>query len=99
MAEKLAQELRRRFAYAIDKDSLKFSPILASGTILNPKICALLPKDLFDAGKKEIERWFFRIQTSTVLENPVPINSSMPFDRLAAKQRLVVTEPSSELNR
>lgn len=90
--------MQRRFAYAIDPKSVKFSPTLAAATILNPAFFALLPSDLFTEGKKDIERWFLRVpDTEEFVPNPTA--KSNPFGRLLAKQSSIKARPAFTFNR
>lgn len=76
----LAKELRRRFAYSLDSNSDTFMPIFSAATILNPEFCALLPEDLFNAGREEIKVWINRIPSKTSIQ--APIRQSIMFSRL-----------------
>jgi len=95
---KLATEVRRRFAYAIDQKFSKFSPILSAATILHPKFCLLLPKDLFEAGKNEIGKWIMRIPTRDI-PAPTPSIQSGPFARLSQQQARSVPTATTPWNR
>lgn len=80
--------MRIFFAYAINPDSPKFSPLPSAATILHPSFCSLLPANQFERGKGEIERWLSKISAQ---QTPVPIQNtasqSNMFGRLAAEQR------------
>lgn len=89
---KLANELRKYFAYALDPNSSDFSPILSAATILNPGLCSLLPPNLFNEGKNEIKKWFKRVPSqSTTVSTPIVTNN--PFGRLAAQRNSLATDP------
>lgn len=90
----LSKEIRQRFAYAIDPDSMKFMPVFSSATILNPELYALLLDELFNAGKEEIKVWINRLPPQQAVQTPV--RQQAMFSRLS-NQRLanVNTERSS----
>lgn len=95
---KLAKEVRTRFAYAIDPNSEKFSPILSAATILNPEFFPMIPPYLFDAGKQEVERWFKRIPNdeTQIVTQPVQYNR---LSRLAAQNNKAAFNPDTSFKR
>jgi len=94
---RLAAELKRRFAYAIDPNFQGFIPVFAAASILHPEFCRLLPEGLIKAGKEEIARWINRLSANEV-PNPVSIPTSSRFSRLAT-QRLSIEDPRSAWKR
>lgn len=82
MPKLLAKEIRRRFAYAIDENSVKFMPILSAATMLHPNYCNLLPDNLFETGKKELKVWINRVPPQEQAA-PNSVRQSTPFNRLS----------------
>lgn len=83
---KLANKMRRRFEYAIDPESTKFSSLLSAATILHPGFYTFLSQDLFEKGKQEIEQWFSNVSTQVIL-NQATVPETTFLNRLLAKQR------------
>jgi hypothetical protein len=92
----LANEIRRRFGYAIDPKSGKFMRIFSAATILHPEFYSLLPNELFNAGKEEIVLWVNRLPSQQTTS--APIHQSTLFKRLPT-QRLVSGNSGIEFDR
>jgi hypothetical protein len=93
----LATDIRRRFSYAINpSDSENFVPGFAASSILHPQYFALLPSDLFEAGRNEIEVWITRLPIEEPKNEPIlTTHCGLSLLDVLPKQRSKITRPLS----
>jgi hypothetical protein len=92
LPKKLAEELKRRFAYALDPSVKDFSPFPAAATFLNPEYYRLLSPDLCSKASVEISKWLERIPANE--DRPPPISSTNFFSRLLTRAPRAEPNPS-----